>query len=60
MKSSYIKTINGCEVTIGFVTSPTDAKGQALWIILEGFKQRVRTQHTSAVEGDELNGEYCV
>ena len=60
MDNRYTKKINGCEVTLGFGESPTDAKGQALWIILEGFKQRVRTQHTSAVEGDELNGEYCV
>lgn len=60
MDNRYTKMINGCEVTLGFGESPTDAKGQALWIILEGFKQRIRIQQTSANRGDELNGEYCV
>ena len=39
MDKKYTKTINGCEVNIGFAGPSNDAKGQALWIILEGFKQ---------------------
>lgn len=59
MDKMYTKTINGCEVNIGFAGPSNDAKGQALWIILEGFKHRIKTAR-SMDEGNEIVGEYCV